>query len=133
MNQKPQKNLKIGELGEKAVSQWLINQGWKILASRWRCLWGEIDLIAQNHTNLIAFIEVKTRNKLNLDHQGIEAITSTKQLKIIKSAELFLTENPQFNDYILRFDVALVTYQNRDQPSSFSVIKYLESAFEIDD
>jgi len=133
MNQKPQKNLKIGELGEKAVSQWLINQGWKILASRWRCRWGEIDLIAQNHTNLIAFIEVKTRNKLNLDHQGIEAITSTKQLKIIKSAELFLTENPQFNDYILRFDVALVTYQNRDQPSSFSVIKYLESAFEIDD
>lgn len=38
---------KIGELGEKFISQYLINQGWKILASRWSCRWGEIDLIAE--------------------------------------------------------------------------------------
>lgn len=137
MNQKKQKNLKIGELGEKFVSQWLIDQGWNILASRWRCLWGEIDIIAQkNQSNLIVFLEVKTRNNLNLDRQGIDSITLSKQEKIIKSAELFLVENPQFADYFLRFDVALVSYGNQKNmlidENCFKLINYLESAFEVD-
>ena len=66
MKQKKQKNLKIGDLGEKFVTKWLRDQGWNILASRWRCLWGEIDIIAQkNQSNSLVFIEVKTRSNLN--------------------------------------------------------------------
>lgn len=37
----------IGELGEQLVAEWLQTQGWVILYHRWRCRWGEIDLIAR--------------------------------------------------------------------------------------
>ena len=37
----------VGELGEQLVAQWLQTQNWLILHHRWRCRWGEIDLIAQ--------------------------------------------------------------------------------------
>jgi putative endonuclease len=138
MNKQKQNNLKMGELGEKFVCQWLISQDWQILAHRWRCLWGEIDIIAQNKSsNLIAFIEVKTRSKFNLDRQGIDSITMAKQAKLLKSAELFLTKNPQFADYFLRFDVALVSSSDNKQRSpecnfNFNIFQYIESAFEVD-
>ncbi|MDY7015911.1 MAG: YraN family protein, partial [Cyanobacteriota bacterium] len=37
---------KIGELGEKVVALWLERRGWRILERRWRCRWGELDLVA---------------------------------------------------------------------------------------
>ena len=39
-----------GQLGETFVSQWLQQQGWTIVAQRWHCPWGEIDLIAQGES-----------------------------------------------------------------------------------
>ncbi len=37
----------IGVLGEEFVAQWLHSQGWIVLHRRWRCPWGELDLIAK--------------------------------------------------------------------------------------
>ncbi|MBD1935114.1 MULTISPECIES: YraN family protein [Cyanophyceae] len=37
----------IGVLGEDLVAQWLHSQGFLILHRRWRCRWGEIDIIAR--------------------------------------------------------------------------------------
>lgn len=42
----------IGELGEKLVAEWLQAQNWVILHHRWRCRWGEIDLIAQQQESI---------------------------------------------------------------------------------
>ena len=43
----PSSTPNVGELGEQLVAQWLHTQNWLILHHRWRCRWGEIDLIAQ--------------------------------------------------------------------------------------
>lgn len=43
----PNSTPNVGELGEQLVAQWLQTQNWLILHQRWRCRWGEIDLIAQ--------------------------------------------------------------------------------------
>lgn len=43
----PSSTPNVGELGEQLVAQWLQTQNWLILHHRWRCRWGEIDLIAQ--------------------------------------------------------------------------------------
>lgn len=114
-----------GRLGEILVSQWLQQQGWTIVAERWHCPWGEIDVIAQGvsvsgqaQTGLarssalcptIAFVEVKTRGTRNLDTGGAQAITLRKRQKLWQTAELFLSDYTQFSDWNCRFDVALVT------------------------
>ena len=37
----------IGVLGEDLVARWLQSSGWTILHRRWRCRWGELDLVAK--------------------------------------------------------------------------------------
>ena len=138
-----------GQLGEQFVAQWLINFGWKILQQRWRCRWGEIDLIAQSDAlPMIAFIEVKTRQSDNWDYDGIMAITPQKQAKIRKTAQIFLGRYPNLAELPCRFDVALVNYQpcqNSSLPRNsttievgqsvqwqgyqFTLLAYLEDAF----
>jgi putative endonuclease len=133
----------IGVLGEDLVSQWLQSTGWIILHHRWRCRWGEIDLIAQltphqetagvhgcpaagenlplatKSSPLLAFVEVKTRSQGNWDAGGLLAITSKKQAKLWQTAQCFLTTFPDLADYPCRFDVALVQYRklSKHQPS----------------
>ncbi len=113
----------IGDRGEDLVAQLLQTEGWQILHQRWHCQWGEIDIIAHRE-RVLAFVEVKTRQGQNWDHNGLLAITPAKQGKLRRSAQQFLAAYPQWADYDCRFDVALV---QRGQP--FRLLAYLESAF----
>lgn len=129
----------IGILGEDLVANWLLGEGWEILARRWRCRYGELDLIAQKSqkelpslesspfnrvsfnqpttvvspraSHVLAFVEVKTRSQGNWDENGILAITSQKQKKLWCAAEMFLAQYPNLVNLDCRFDVALVSCQ----------------------
>ncbi|WP_310410652.1 YraN family protein [Chamaesiphon sp. OTE_8_metabat_110] len=102
--------MNTGKLGEEVVAQWLLARGGRVLERRWRWKRGEIDLIAIEADTLL-FIEVKTRNRSNLDADGLLAITPQKQAKIINTAQLYLVKHPQLADYPCRFDVAIVRHQ----------------------
>lgn len=116
----------IGILGEDFVASWLQAQGWTILHRRWRCRWGELDIIAQQvdkgDARNIVFVEVKTRSQRNWDADGREAIAPKKQAKLWMAATAFLAAYPEFAEYPCRFDVACVGYQRRSrQPSNDAI------------
>jgi putative endonuclease len=50
----------LGAFGEQAAADHLVRHGHHILARRWRCRLGEIDLITQDGAELV-FVEVRTR------------------------------------------------------------------------
>lgn len=85
---------KLGRWGELVAATHLEAHGYQIIGRNWRCVHGEIDLIAQKQGpdgRLIAFVEVKTRRGRNKGTPE-EAITATKAKKLILSAQLYLAE-----------------------------------------
>ena len=51
----------LGERAEAAVAAWLATGGWTILARRWRCPEGEVDLVARDPERVLVAVEVKLR------------------------------------------------------------------------
>lgn len=122
----PGASVNTGILGEDLVAQWLEGEGWEILERRWRCRWGELDIIAKKKTisdsssGLLVFVEVKTRRRGNWDADGLLSITESKQQKLWQAAEMFLSDRPELADYPCRFDVALVRCNATKKKSSSS-------------
>jgi putative endonuclease len=98
----------FGRWGEDLVGEWLRSQRYRILATRWRCRLGELDLVAQAMDGTIALVEVKTRSRRNWDLDGLLAVSGTKQQKMARTALLFMTQHPQWAECAYRFDIALV-------------------------
>jgi len=141
---KKQQDHWVGTFGEKRVQLWLEAQGWQILAQRWRCPWGELDLIAQpTGPPALVFIEVKTRSDPrqrtyhSWDHEGLTAITPQKQTKLSETAACFLGKFPHYSTWPCRFDLALVHYQGQIKPDltpqeitqQFAIYDYIEGIF----
>lgn len=123
------KSTDLGIAAEALVADWLIEQGWAIECRRWRCRWGELDLVAtqMQPISTIAFVEVKARSRGNWDADGLLAITPQKQAKLIQTAQLFLADRPQWAECVCRFDVALVTVRS----SQLHLQQYLPNAFDL--
>jgi putative endonuclease len=76
---------------------------YQILQLRYKTYVGEIDLIVSRGKTLV-FVEVKARK--NGMHEGIVLDEQIKRIK--RAAELFLSKNPQYAQYDIRFDFALI-------------------------
>lgn len=112
----------IGDEGEDSAAAFLRSNGYTMIARNYTSRFGEIDIIAQKNTYII-FVEVKTR-KANSLVGGIEAVSISKQRKIIKTAMMFMA-NEKIN-LQPRFDIIEVVTQRGFDPK----INHLENAFD---
>ena len=78
----------FGELGERIAARWLEQQGWRIVARRFRSGRRDIDVVAECE-GVIAFVEVKARHG---DEFGdpVEAVNRRKQRELVKSAHSWI-------------------------------------------
>ncbi len=76
----------------------------RILARRFRCSAGEIDLVAVRGRTLV-FVEVKARASLEAAR---EAVTARSRARILAAADLWVARNPFYADHDRRFDVIAV-------------------------
>jgi len=112
-----QVNHRAGLCAEDAVARHYERAGRTIAATRWRCAFGEIDLIARDGAEVI-FIEVK-KSRSHAD--AALHLTRQQMGRIMNAAQVFVGSEPQGQATPMRFDVALVDGSGR--------IEVLEGAF----
>lgn len=93
-----------GISAESRAAAWLIGKGYRILARRFRCAAGEIDIVA-GRRHMIVFVEVKARATLD---EAAESVTERQRGRIAAAAEIWLANNPKVQFQDLRFDAILV-------------------------
>ena len=118
------RNNLIGAWGESLAAQYLQKKKYKIIASGYRCRFGEIDLIVADKKCLI-FVEVKLR-KNDRFADAKEFVDAYKQNRIRTTAELYLSQYP--TDLQPRFDVIEI-YAPDGMNTKKPVIYHLEDAF----
>ncbi|MFD2171389.1 YraN family protein [Tumebacillus lipolyticus] len=115
----------IGARGEQIACDWLVQQGYRLLARNWRCREGELDIIAQEGDTLL-FLEVRTRTTSNRFGTAEESIDWRKQRQVRQLATRFLSTTPQAF-YRFRFDV-IVIYLDRST-DEVQQLRHIRNAF----
>ncbi len=95
----------LGEIGESLACAELERRGYAILARRYRCRSGEIDIIALDGSTVV-FVEVKTRAGADYG-SGADAVTRTKRRRLVATANDFIMRQ-RLVDRRCRFDVVVI-------------------------
>ena len=117
-----------GAMGEILAARFLREKGYTICSSNFRCRLGEIDIIAADKHYLV-FAEVKTRRE-DARYLPREAVTITKQRKLLQTAALYLSRFP--TNLQPRFDVVEVVTA-ADDSMKIIEINHIIGAYEAGD
>lgn len=95
---------------EQQAAQWLMARKVRIISRNFRSRFGEIDLIGYHRQELV-FFEVRFRRH---QHYGGAAMSvdHRKQERLLKTAQFYLTANPDAQTKPCRFDVLAITLDN---------------------
>jgi len=111
---------KLGLSAENRAAALLMAKGFRIVARRWRCAAGEIDIVAKRGS-LLVFVEVKARERLD---DAAYSVTERQQRRIAAAAAGWLAVNPDDAMCDMRFDAILVA------PRAWP--RHITAAFEAD-
>jgi putative endonuclease len=95
----------LGDYGERLAARYLQDCGLSIVDRNWRCVHGEIDLVAREGDCLV-FCEVKTRRSLRFG-DPVEAVTPAKAARLRRLAAAWLREHDVRSGRI-RIDVVAI-------------------------
>ncbi|MDR1452715.1 MAG: YraN family protein [Candidatus Margulisbacteria bacterium] len=114
----------VGAKGEKIAVDFLLSQGYQILAKNYACRGGEIDLVTAEKLpdkNVLAFVEVKYYKENSLRDLRA-AVDPAKQKRIIRTARHYLQAN-KLNDSYVRFDAVLISFSPNNAVQNIELIK----------
>ena len=115
----------LGAWGEALAAEYLRKKRYRILASGYRCRFGEIDLIAVNRTFLV-FVEVKLRKSANFA-PAREYVDGRKRERLRATASMYLAQNP--SNLRCRFDIIEI-YAPEGLHTAHPEINHMEDAFQ---
>ncbi len=110
----------IGAAGEKAAEDWLVDEGFQIVARNWRCGRYELDIVARRGDTL-HFVEVKSRDALGWASPE-DAMNVEKQRSFRRAVQAWLTANP--TDLEPQMDLVAVD----TTPGGKSRVRYIPEA-----
>ncbi len=114
----------LGKKGEDLAASYLKkNQGYKILHRNYRCVFGEIDIIAKDQ-DVLSFVEVKTSSSAAFGLPQ-ERVNKRKQHQLSKVALEFIGRH-KAHHMKARFDVVAV-YLNPQEER----MELIKDAFEV--
>ena len=113
-------HLDTGKNAEKRAEHYLKAHGLSLMQRNFRSIYGEIDLIMQQHKTLV-FVEVRYRRRSNFG-QSVATIDQRKQNRLIKTALSYLQKHQEI-DQDCRFDV--VTFDGEEK------INWIKNAFTV--
>lgn len=114
----------LGIKGEGVAASYLEKmQGYKILHRNYRCIFGEMDIIAKD-SDVLSFVEVKTRGSVDF---GIpqERVNKKKQHQLSKVALEFINRY-KVHHMKARFDVVAVYLLPQEER-----VELIKDAFEL--
>ena len=114
-----------GAWGEALAAEYLRKKRYEIVASGYRCRFGEIDLIVRNKRFLV-FVEVKLRKSARFAAAG-EYVDFRKQSRLRSTAAMYLAEYPTLLQP--RFDVIEI-YAPEGLNTAHPQINHMEDAFQ---
>ena len=116
-------NKKTGKIGEDIAIDFLKKKGYKIIERNYRCVFGEVDIVARDRNDIV-FVEVKSRRS---EYFGdpTDAVDFNKQKKISKIALNYMNEK-RLDNHDARFDVIAIKLS----PNG-NTVKLIENAFDV--
>ena len=97
--------IRTGQQGEEIAVAYLKGEGYQIIERNYRCLFGEVDIVAKDR-DMIVFVEVKSRKSV-LFGDPQTAVSLEKQKKLCRISLKYLEER-RIYPCNARFDVVAV-------------------------
>lgn len=113
---------RLGEWGETVAARYLARRGYEILARRWRCAAGEIDIVARREGMLI-FVEVRTRSGSD-PGMAAESVSGAKRTRLMALASAFVEAHHLPVETPWRIDVVAIAAGSGGQAASIEHIPY---------
>jgi putative endonuclease len=118
----PDLRTKLGDFGEQAAAAYLAKRGYQLIARKWRCAAGEIDLLMRDGATLV-FVEVRTRRG---DDLGLaeESVGPAKRAKLVALAYAYLDTVGAPDDLPWRIDVVALNVDRSGRAAGLRHIRY---------
>jgi putative endonuclease len=113
---------KLGDFGEQAAAAHLSRQGMRVLARKWRCPEGELDLVLQDGPTLV-FAEVRTR-RASGSGSPEESVGAAKRARLVTLAYRYCAAHSLDEQTPWRIDVVAVEIDQRGRIARLTHIPY---------